>query len=147
MTDLAETIINKWEDVVKSARADFAVAIEGDDWLGVQYSDSQEEPAPQKVRLQKFNALGQPYLAITADIFDQDIIPAELALRINNELPIAALEIEEGKYLLRATVPLQGLGQIYFRRLIVHVARQAEHMRRTLGKPGAAASPYSYCSE
>ena len=34
MTDLAETIINKWEDVVKAARADFAVAIEGDDWLG-----------------------------------------------------------------------------------------------------------------
>jgi hypothetical protein len=147
MNNPAEPTINEWEDVVSAARAAFAVAIEGDDWLGVQYSDSAEEPAPQKVRLQWFTALGQRYLAITADLFDHSLLPADLALQINNKLPIGAVESEGENLLLRATVPLQGLAGLYFRRLIVHIARQAEHMRRTVAKHGAAVSPFSYCSD
>ena len=112
-----------WPEVVASVAASFEIAIRGDDWVGVLHQD-------QKVKVAQLTALGQPFVTIVTDVFERDAIDAGVALALNNALPIGAIEVEDHRVLLRATVPMTGLDPVYLRRIILHVARQGAHMRK-----------------
>ena len=137
-------VIARWDDVVACARSSFDVVIEGEQWIGFLHREDEADADPPKVKISMFTALGQPYVAITADLFDAALLDPGVALQLNHALPIAAIEREDDRILLRATVPLVGLGVVYFRRIALHVARQAAHMRRARGRAGTAESSHIY---
>ena len=124
--------VASWDDVATIITGSFEVVIRGDDWLGLVHRDGlPDDQQPVKVKVAMLTALGQPYVTITADVLEASKLPPETALAINHALPVAALESEDDRILLRATVPMLGLGADYLRRITLHVARQAAHMQAT----------------
>jgi hypothetical protein len=115
-------VVEGWREVASIVRESFEVVIEGDDWVGLLHEQV-------KVKVSELEALGRRFVAITADVFEKGAVTMDIALALNHVLPIGALELENDRYLLRATLPMVGLDPVDLRRVILHVGRQAAHMR------------------
>ena len=133
-----------WQDVVAIVRESFEVVIDGEGWIGLLHRP--ETGSPVKVKVSTLTALARSFIAITADVFSVADLTMELALALNHALPIGALEIEDERYLLRATLPIAGLDAVDLRRIILHIGRQAAHMQqRSAGKGGL--TPFLHWAE
>jgi hypothetical protein len=136
-------VVAGWQDVVAIVRESFEVVIDGDGWIGLLHRP--ETGSPVKVKVSMLTALARSFVAITADVFSVAELTMELALALNHALPIGALEIEDERYLLRATLPIAGLDAIDLRRVVLHIGRQAAHMQRGAGKSGL--TPFLHWAE
>lgn len=124
-----------WNDVLASVRTWFAVAIDGEDWVGLVREGT-------RIKLVRLVHLGRPFVAVIGDVFEATRLDAEAVLALNNALSIGALELEDHRLLLRAMLPLAGLDDIDLRRVILHVCRQVAHMQKML--PAVAPSPAAF---
>ncbi|MCE9578004.1 MAG: hypothetical protein K8W52_33035 [Deltaproteobacteria bacterium] len=119
-----------WADVVACARQHFAVVITGEQWFGIRYSATADDPDAVKIRVAGVRALDLPHVLVVAEVFAADVLDPAAALQLNHTLQVGALEIEDQKLLLRQLLPATGLDELTLRRTILYIARQTEHMRK-----------------
>jgi hypothetical protein len=70
-----------------------------------------------------------PALLIWADVVEAKRVPPEKALARNNAFTIGGLAIHQGRYVLRATLPLDALSWDTFDTVLHYIAREAARLR------------------
>lgn len=123
-----------WEELSELVDKHYPVAARGEGWIGLVYHASAPGSPPDtetRVKLIHVAALGRPHVAIVADVCGSQALDSTLCLRINQALPVGALEIEADRLLLRHTLPLDSLNPPALLDAILFIAQQSAHMKQT----------------
>lgn len=129
-----------WDAVREHVRGKFHIAVDEPGRLGLVWTFAQMD-GRQRQHLEPITAFGIPHVLITANVATTQILRAYDALLHNAQLAIGALCVQDGFYLLRVVLPIDGVDLAVIDRSLEFVAHEAARLR-TKATPKAAPAPY-----
>jgi hypothetical protein len=112
-----------WSDISAVIERALPVAVVAENWLGLRRRSGL------RVRVVAVSALGEPHVVVVAQVCDFDLLSPTAALAINERLPVGALVLEKGGYLLRHVLPIGSLEGATLLRTIEFIADKAQALR------------------
>ena len=97
-----------WESVRDHVRGKYHIAVDEPARLGLLWTFPNADGV-QRQYIQPVTAFGLPHVMITANVATTQILKAYDALLHNTQLAIGALCIEEGFYILKVVLPIEGV--------------------------------------
>lgn len=131
------SLVSTWADAVAVVEKSYTLAMRETSWVGFVNGGL-------KVKVMRFEALGQPYVAITTELGGAQMA-AGTALELNHRLPLGAIERDGEVLLLRLTLPLDGLKADYLRSALTHVCNEGKRLQQP--KRDVALAPFLHFSE
>lgn len=129
-----------WEALRTHLRDKFHIAVDEPNRLGLVWTFPNAE-GPQRQYIETVTAFGAPHVLITANVATTHVMKAYDALLHNTQLAIGALCIQDGFYILRVVLPIEGIDRAVIDRSLEFVAHEAARLR-TKATPKAAPAPY-----
>lgn len=129
-----------WHRVRDHVRAKFHIAVDEPVRLGLVWTFPQAT-GPQRQYIESVTAFGIPHVMIRANVATTNVMKAYDALLLNTQLAIGALCIQDGFYVIRAVLPIEGVELAVIDRSLEFVAHEAARLR-TKATPKPAPAPY-----
>ncbi len=120
-----------WATVRAHVATRFSVAASSEDALQLRWNISRADGTvvEQAERLSAARAFGVPHVLIVCPVVAEAALPATDALRHNATLAIGALALTPDGYVMRASLPLDGLAFPALDRALELVAHEAARIR------------------
>ena len=121
-----------WTELREQLKEKYKLTREEPTWIGLQFGfhDGRYDVF-QQLRIDQVTALGQPAVALMADIADVTRVPYKLALERSMAFEIGGIAINGDLYVARAVLPLS-LEWPVLDAAMVYLAREAARLRETI---------------
>jgi hypothetical protein len=121
-----------WSELREQVKKKYKLTREEPTWLGLQFGFHEGRyDVIQKLRLDQVTALGQPAVALMADIADATRVLHKVALERSMSFEIGGIAINGELYVARAVLPLS-LDWAVLDAAMVYLAREAARLRETI---------------
>lgn len=126
-----------WDDARSYLRTKYKLMKDEPTWVGLGFGFKiGDREVLQRISVESATIEKLPALVIWGDVVEATLVPHEKALARNMGFAIGGLAIHKGLYVLRASLPLDGLDWSTLDTVLVYLAREAGRLRDSL-PPGS----------